>query len=290
MPAAFYALTRREGHSVRDGLRLARMLRKQSYRQPQRTSDALAILGSGASINDLNAEQWDYIRQIDSFGLNFWLVHDFVPTFYMFEGALEPDLQARWVELLNRKAEAYQHTTILLPLGGIYRRAKSICGSLYQLDERLRRQVRPVHNAYVRTENLQLDDFPIKDLLPSHPYGYHPHFRGSLSVALSFAHAMEYETIILYGVDLNRSDYFWSDWSPLPIPRATNHGRPTNAVHMTSSTRFGVGIHEYVYHFNQRILGPARKRLYIGSKNSLLYPTLPYFDAYQPAGPGSTES
>ena len=51
----------------------------------RKTSDTLFVLGSGPSINDLTADDWATIGTHNSVGFNWWMVHDFVPSFYLFQ-------------------------------------------------------------------------------------------------------------------------------------------------------------------------------------------------------------
>src|SRR5262249_36622754 len=52
-----------------------------------RRSETLFILGSGPSINQISEERWRFIASHDSVGVNMWLYHRFVPTFYVVESA-----------------------------------------------------------------------------------------------------------------------------------------------------------------------------------------------------------
>jgi hypothetical protein len=45
-------------------------------------SDTIFILGGSESINLIDAEAWRSVAKHDSVGMNWWPVHDFVPTYY----------------------------------------------------------------------------------------------------------------------------------------------------------------------------------------------------------------
>ena len=70
-------------------------------------SDTLYVLGSGASVGRLTRADFDAIAAADSIGLNFWLLHDFVPDFYQFEVAVEPERRDTFDAMLTRKAADY---------------------------------------------------------------------------------------------------------------------------------------------------------------------------------------
>ena len=89
----------------------------------RKKTDTLFILGSGASINELTQEQWGFIKQHDSVGFNNWVVHKFVPDFYMFEAVADNE-EASKVEIkhffhnLNIRSEEYKDITIIYKLNG----------------------------------------------------------------------------------------------------------------------------------------------------------------------------
>ena len=54
----------------------------------KRKSDTLFVLGSGASIHDLNETEWAAIAAADSVGFNNWSLHPFIPTFCQSRGRI----------------------------------------------------------------------------------------------------------------------------------------------------------------------------------------------------------
>ncbi|MCA8939039.1 MAG: hypothetical protein KDB07_04495, partial [Planctomycetes bacterium] len=65
-----------------------RMRRSKRYRgvppeSVKRHSEVAYVLASGPSINLLSNDQLQRIANSDSFGFNFWLLHDLVPRFYL---------------------------------------------------------------------------------------------------------------------------------------------------------------------------------------------------------------
>ena len=46
---------------------------------------ALFILGTGRSVNEYEPEQWKIIRNNFSIGINYWILHDFIPDLFMLE-------------------------------------------------------------------------------------------------------------------------------------------------------------------------------------------------------------
>ena len=50
-----------------------------------KSSETIVLLGSAPSINDITQKEWEQIKTCDSFGINFWYLNDFVPTYYFME-------------------------------------------------------------------------------------------------------------------------------------------------------------------------------------------------------------
>ena len=98
--------------------------RKEIYRGVRKCkqSDTLFILGSGASILELNKEQLTEIEENDSFGFNFWLLHKLVPTYYSAE--FKPNSERSdmlWKNLVVR-ADDYCETPIMFKYSRTFRR------------------------------------------------------------------------------------------------------------------------------------------------------------------------
>ncbi|HLA81367.1 MAG TPA: hypothetical protein VJP78_07100, partial [Thermoleophilia bacterium] len=51
----------------------------------RKRSDTLFILGSGPSIRRVRPGQWEYLGQHESFGINFSLLLNIVPTYHLME-------------------------------------------------------------------------------------------------------------------------------------------------------------------------------------------------------------
>jgi len=92
------------------GLPLLSLVDLRKYKR----SDVLFILGTGPSINQISAQRWQAISRHDTLGLNFWLYHPFVPTFYVVEsspyGGPRDTVTRRIKEAANRRAIDYDDT------------------------------------------------------------------------------------------------------------------------------------------------------------------------------------
>src|SRR5690625_2390488 len=63
--------------------------------------DTVFILGSGESINFLEAHKWKDISDNDSIGFNFWPIHEFIPTYFTFELPRDKDRRKIFFEILE---------------------------------------------------------------------------------------------------------------------------------------------------------------------------------------------
>ncbi|NJK93065.1 MAG: hypothetical protein HC904_15340 [Blastochloris sp.] len=66
-------------------------------------SDTLYILATGSSILHLPERAWKDIAQADSFGINFWLYHSLVPTWFSCELPRSGPEAAVMSELLEKE-------------------------------------------------------------------------------------------------------------------------------------------------------------------------------------------
>lgn len=235
----------------------------------RKTSDTLFVLGSGASVGRLTPSDFDQIAAADSIGLNFWLLHDFVPDFYQFEVAPEPDRRDTFNSMLTRKADAYSRVLMLYKdletreqdMGAIPPEVGANLRVINKVHLPLRaaEMMRTVLTWWQRLSLMQRTGLPL--------FG-----RASLSLAVSFGILMGYEKIVLVGVDLNDYRYFWDDDSRYVGFFAD---RPAG-LHSSVTTEEGlVPIDELLIAMNDIMLRPRGMQLFAGHATSALHPRLP---------------
>ena len=88
-----------------------------------KTCDRVFILGSGPSINDLSQSDFDHIAKCDSWGFNFWFVHDFVPSVFFAQVGKKRnrynEIMDAWDICLEKVAERYKTTKFVLRGGDL---------------------------------------------------------------------------------------------------------------------------------------------------------------------------
>ena len=248
---------------------------------PRKTSDTLFVLGSSPSINAISDAQWELIGRHDSVGFNFSLFHPFVPTFYFWE--CPGETARRWVfsDLLRRKREAYRETPIVLKRvwPGMEAEVKEVLSVTPDLNHKLAisLDIPPKRNEQTQAFLKVLDHFERRGIgrfLLNRNLLWHR--RGTLSELVAFACGMDYKRVVLCGVDLAGTDYFFDikayTWvgELLPTPP-----RVQASVHSTVDlSKNDLTIDEVLYGLHDCIMKSQGRKLQINTMDSRLYPRL----------------
>lgn len=253
-----------------------------------RSSNTVFILGTGASINDYPDEWWDTIKAHDSIGINFFLLHDHVPTFHVMEGVHGQRttlLTTRYVERGD-----YRNVPLIVQkqLTNLSRnRVKPRINALLGLPPQVR------SNTYLpidflapgRTQEDMEASYRASERLglwrPKRRFLLLTKRRGSVAFMINLAVRAGYTRIVLCGIDLNHTEFFYDsrreDLEKKGMLAPVND--ETGPVHSTNDPTINpVTIHHVVVAIDRLILRPAGIELFVGSKSSALYPELPYFD------------
>lgn len=256
--------------------------------QEHKSSDTVFVFGTGASINSYPDRYWGIVRRHDSIGMNFFLLHEHVPTFHIMEGVndIRRDLlTARYVERAD-----YRNTPLIMKTQLTNLSATRVGARIDQL-----RDMHPdvLANAYLSVDLLaagrSLDDMEAAYRL-TYRLGLwkpRPRFltltkrRGSVAYIVNLAVRSGYRRIVLCGIDLNHTEYFYDsrreelEAMGLPVPPNPEEG----TVHSTNDpANHPVTIHDVLMTIKKQILDPAGIELFVGSKTSALHPDLPCFD------------
>lgn len=248
--------------------------------QEKKKSDTIFILGSGSSINEYSSKQWEDISNNDSLGFNFWILHDFVPTFYMFELPGDEDAKEFYLEKVRVKSLEYGSTLIFLKEGNKGKKG------VMNLPAELRSKVRTLFNPTLPIIKAKHIDFALQVMLKFLSIFKKTEMlivfnkRASLFSAIIFSYLVGYKKIVLCGIDLNNSNYFYDSnatnfQNNLKQPKESIN--PENK-HKTDDTKYGeVTISKLVERIDKVILKPNNISLYIGTTNSALSSLLPYY-------------
>lgn len=182
----------------------------EEFRKYKR-SETLFIMGSGPSINKLTRRDFDLIADSDSVGFNFWLVHNFVPTFYCFQHTKIND--SVLYKLLEYRREVYVDVPFIVR-GSMLKTDVDFCRSMHsryfdQLSVYLLNEY-PIHSTYSGNIPDLLDYLRNLGLLHHGSLAaFTPKLRGTLGLLLCLAYQMGYSRIVLCGIDMKDSSHFY---------------------------------------------------------------------------------
>jgi hypothetical protein len=244
----------------------------------RKKSDELFILGSGSSICRYRDSDWARIERGDSFGFNFWIVHDFVPDYY---GVERPDGEPeKLYELMRIKEKEYARPFIILKGAEnlrIFERDK-VPGYRGRFNVTFGGKI-PGENEvevasalrWLRRSQRALGRLGLP-LLPSR--------RASIVYNTIFGALLGYREIVLCGVDLNNVKYFFDEDAQhyrrkgIPVPWTAQ----TGAVHRTFDRTYrSLTVDRLLDVIDRELLRPAGIRLWVGSTSSALYPRFSCF-------------
>ncbi len=252
-----------------------------------KNSDTLYILGSGASINAISATQWRKIQQADSIGFNLFLAHDFVPTYYHME--FTPEIYRLVSKLLPDKGDGFKKIPFLVNFKHVdpgrpifdYAFGAHPMFTVPRAVKASGTELRLVLRYYNARNRLRSNNFFI-------------HYRASVSIAVSLGVLLGYKQIVLLGVDLNNTDYFFHDASLYPsgiaseirrvhleiLEKQRQVGRLSD-VHRTYDRNLFpnmLAIDQFLKVYVDTVLRSSNVSLKVGSKRSALYPMLDLAD------------
>ena len=242
-------------------------------------SDTLFVLGGGTSINAITAERWQGIAAHDSLGLNWWLIHPFVPTFYMLEVVTEeafPEGFRRYIEIANRRAPDYAGTVkIAMELD------KPGTQSIAHVSPEFRRNLYAAYNLPAPARTEQEFARALRYLAATGPLRRETRFStllkyaASLTTTLAFALKLGYKNIVLCGIDLTTQEYFYQDpqlypdWAEFEyVPRQSRHDTDVRL-------EWRIPVSSAIAVMRRELLEPAGVELYIENRGSALWPMLP---------------
>jgi len=203
----------------------------------------LFILGSGASVNRLTEAHFAAVQRGFSIGMNAWVSHDFVPDAYSFEAdsSLAPaSLEIRTMsKALSRRALSHPETILLL----LRPKRPELVHRMVEVPEGLKRRAFMYgrHNLLTRT-----DAALRKDLGPIVANRFENFHNSPVLIdnGASVVRMIEiglfagFREIVLLGIDLNSSPYFWeAPDAPAPYKKMRGlYHRPENIEHDTLET------------------------------------------------------
>lgn len=251
----------------------------------KKNSDTLFILGSGESINSIKI--WDQIETHDSVGFNYFIFNNFVPNFYVFESAYpecEDEYNAQ-LSLIEKKINKLKSTKVFLKISRGFEGIKKILDKnsinyklLFELNfnsndvEELKKKI--THKKY----------YLIKDYLLLG--------QGVASIERLCLKAFfsGYKKIVLCGVDLNNSHYFFEKNQLLneDLKKISNKIMESKkkvhkgGSHITSDIKYCKGgiVVQDVLSIYQKYIFKDKSQIFVENENSLLKQFFPVYNDF----------
>ena len=215
-----------------------------------RGSDVAVFLGCGDSINRITKKEWSSISKCDTWSLNEWLYHPFIPKFYHLE--LKKDFD-HWKERRKQKGTSYDNVIFICNKGKVNRYSEAIGKNqpfIYSYESR---------NWNAKRE-LITPDFKL------HPRIITKAYSSSVTPMLDVMLRFGYKYIIFFGVDLYNSKYFWTDKQNIygQVFQNTNKNYPVDHKHNTEPVK------KYIADFNKMFAKPLGTKLCVGHEDTAL--------------------
>ena len=249
----------------------------------KKSSDTLFILGSGSSVLTYTSEEWKTIADHDSLGFNYWILHPFVPTHYIFElTKYDWDLACITKNLVARTDLASKSCIYLKDAERFDKSA--INDAIGALPGHIKKAIHLVWDAEIPGDTLQ--DFTRSVISLSRAGGFTgrrhwaiPKKRATLFFAINLAVRAGYKNIVLCGVDLNNTNYFFrADEFLAPPNLCIPPEYQSGPIHKTNNPAHGEAtISAILDIFDRLVLQPRDIALSVAKETSALYPR---FKAY----------
>ncbi len=239
-----------------------------------KTSDTVFFLGSGPSINRITKRQWEHVARHDTFAVNKWPIHPFVPTYYYTNYPRDRGHLLEYLSSIQSRLAKYTNTVFFLSQNRVTRRGmhprifpgffseEPVC-CLYNLPQ-------PIQAA--RGDSFEPGDF--EETL---------YYRGAISLVLDLFDKLGYSTVVLLGVDLCSSLHFYDELPEMQWQFKNGYAKPARILakeqHATMDDKNGSKqpIDRYIYAVDELYYRRQGVSLYIGSDDSVLHPRLPLY-------------
>lgn len=237
-----------------------------------KSNDTAVLMGSGSSINDLTSDQWKRIIDYDFWAMNNYVympikppVCDFpvIPKFYHIElKSYDRDIVR---EHFDKKWKYYKDTNFIMSLDrfefvrhgiGHEKESKIFTYEYTQRGKKAKKSGGTMDASY---------NVSSPTLVKS--------YDASLTVLIDMLYKLSYKKIILVGIDMRDSRYFWTDHPEFgPVHHQFNKqheaGKTADQPHNTYH------IKDFIIDFNQKHMAPNNREIVLISNKTLLYPSL----------------
>ena len=91
------------------------MLRPLSQIVERKKSNTAVFIGASEEINEVTNQQWEHLKKFDTWALNNWHYHPFIPNFYHVEIKKKRGWDQLWIRRREQRREDYKNTSFVIP-------------------------------------------------------------------------------------------------------------------------------------------------------------------------------
>lgn len=226
-------------------------------------SNIAIFLGSGSTINDISKKQWKKLKEFDLWTVNNWIYHpEIVPNFYHLE--LKKYGFEYFKRHMDEKRDKYKDTIFFIQRSK--KNLDDLIGSQSRTYTYLQDRDRVHERQNVNADFKMSDGDRLNNLYCS-----------SLTSVLVLMYRFGYSSIILFGVELDNSKYFWTGRDP-KYGLVHHQVNKEHEGHKESDPHNTIHIKDFIIDFNERWMIPNKREILVGTKKTLLYPSLRFVE------------
>jgi hypothetical protein len=243
-----------------------------------KNSDTIYILGSGPSINDIEQSHWEKIANSDSIGFNYWIIHDFIPTFYLFQLSSRPKFRKAVYDFLKHSSKEYSKVPFIIRGDEGFSSTSEYLSFLGDKNEIYFLREYAIHSKCDLPTIELLFFFEAMGMLSVGTIGSCvPKIRASINLLIALCFIMGYKNIILCGIDMKNSNHFW-DFGKYK-EKAVKYGIDTVSqfgnLHTFTDKKYNEFTVEDIIYTMKDYMSNYGVNLYVANENTVLYPKIP---------------
>jgi hypothetical protein len=228
-------------------------------------TENVVVLATGESINDITPELYEHIKEnYDILAINNFFYHPFIVPNMLHLELKHYDAQNALKRLREKWRLGWKNVNFIFP--------KSRSSFLIRYIPN--GATCAVYNFKIRGDHPKINPNVIIDANFNPDTGIYKSYDSSVTSIINILYLMGYKNIIINGMTMTNSKYFWTNMEPELrgevvhlYNKAHEHddpNKPHNASH----------IKDYIIDFNKRHMLPNNREIYITSEDTALYPDL----------------
>ncbi|WP_419786679.1 hypothetical protein [Pseudodesulfovibrio sp.] len=232
----------------------------------RKKSDTLFVLGGSTSINNITSAQWAHVAEHDSLGLNWWLLHDFIPSFHCTNYPRRSYHFKKFIEIMGERSQRCSQTVFMVSGNRAVTRG---------IHPRILPDFYPPNSLFLPYEYPEPLYLTSDHSFKASHFEKSINYRGVMGFVMHFAATMCYSKIVLLGVDLLDSVHFYDNHPLMQWQEKAQYVEPLvqrkQTIHATMSDKGNKHpVDSYLVALNDLYFRPRGVRIFAGSPISRL--------------------